>query len=96
MEYKLIFPDLKLCFRITLQNWAHIAALRLLKWDPDKVFAIKNDDFSFPIGFRVPNIFKRLLFANSSKAEIKSQMTFRNLDSKIKSEFKSYILGGNS
>ncbi len=93
-EYFLIFPSINLHFKVNSTEWTHIVAMKLLNWDINHVFSKNDNRLSVPYRFRLPNILKKLFFANSSHVEIGYNISFIDLENEIYTRFNGFLTGG--
>lgn len=94
-EYRVIFPDIELNFRILSQEWAHFIAARLMGWDTTSIFQIQDGHLYLPASFRIPTLIRRLLFANSDSVELGAKCVFRKIHKETVNSLYDYFSGGD-
>lgn len=79
ISYHIVFPNVRLSFRILQPEWVYIIGLYLLNWEAEKVIKISQNSISIVRGFRLPIIFNRFLFASSKLTRLGPHIEYQHL-----------------
>ncbi len=94
-EYQLIFPKIKLRFKILSPEWSSLCAIKIFGWDWKNFIKIGENFLEYPAGIRIPNLFRKFLFSHSSKVELGPEIRFSGISSEIAYVIPNYFFGCN-